>query len=109
MARVRLGNFNRTFDAREVGDLDTYQAVEAAKGLRSSGFQFSEAFVDRTDGLIIVGRDGSWHFTTTICGYGGTGPMATAEILELFGFGVKADILKDIDHGGDNAKFSFKK
>lgn len=109
LQQVRLRNSGKTFNAIKAFDKSSYAAVASAKELLVQRKSFSSATVDRFDGLVLVGPDGNWHFATALCGYRGSGPMATAEILELFGFGKKDDILWLITNGDDHATFSFSK
>ena len=109
MQEVRLRNSGKTFNVIKAFDKSTYGAVASAKILLSQRKTFSSATVDRFDGLVLAGPDGNWHFATAICGYSGNGPVATAVILELFGFGKKDDVLRTISSGGDSATFSFSK
>ena len=109
MTRVTLRNSGRTFNVTPVSDKSTGEAIVQAKAIAADGGTFSEAVVDRFDGLVIVGRDASWHFNTPICGYSGTGPMTTAIILELFGFGNKAKIFDEINTGDNHATYTFNK
>lgn len=103
---------------------DTYtgQALEIARGLKDKfGDRVYRAEVDRVDGLLIYWEtvigfelgDGSHprghHFVTPICGYGGSGPTATSQILEMFGFGTQEDLLSQINFGGDMAYFTFSR
>jgi hypothetical protein len=92
-----------------VVDKSTDEAIEQAKIIAAKGDTFSEAVVDRFDGLVVVGREASWHFVSPICGYSGSGPMATATILELFGFGKKAKIFEEINTGDNHASYTFTK
>lgn len=95
----RTATVNIDGDAYEVnpaGDQSTFQAIEITYRLISEGLDFSTARVDRQNGLLLLGESGNWYFTTPLCGYGGAGPDATAEILELLGFGTKAEILAQV-------------
>lgn len=93
----------------EVGDRSTDEALEKAEQLMIRGVTFNRADVDRFGGLFLYGPDGTWHFRTPLCGYGGTGPHATADILAIFGFGDHKEILQRISHGGDAAHFTFNR
>jgi len=106
---VALRNHGIELRATKVNDTYTGQAIDFAEGLKSKGRQFHQAYVDRFDGLVLVGTSGSYHFATPLCGYGGTGPNATATILEMFGFGKHADIMKQIDHGDDRGRAEFRR
>ena len=100
----------------------TGEALEIARSLKEQhGDHVYRAEVDRIDGLIIywqtqadfelnpMGETRGHHFVTPLCGYTGSGPIATAQILEIFGFGNKDDLLKQINFGGENAYFTFSK
>ena len=91
----------------EANDRDTYEAEKFAKKLHSDGERFTGAVVSRFSGLTLLSRTKRVHFKTPLCGYSGTGPQTTATILELFGFGGRAEILKRISTGGDSASFRF--
>lgn len=103
---------------------DTYtgEAIEIAKVVKEKyGDRVYRAEIDRFDGLILYWMDeldyemGSsseprgWHFVTPICGYTGSGPTASAEILEMFGFGPKDELLQQINFGDNQAYFTFSK
>lgn len=102
---------------------DTYtgEALAIAKEVHDRyGSRVYRAEIDRFDGLILYWADeynyeaGSaeprgWHFVTPICGYTGSGPIATAEILEMFGFGQKNELLEQINFGDNQAYFTFSK
>jgi len=109
MASVMLRNLGITVEATEIDDLSTDQALEHAGLLYDQGVRFDQAHVDRFDGLVLIGRtpEKSFHYRTPLCGYNGTGPMTTAIILELFGFGDRSEILNRISTGDDRAKASF--
>lgn len=113
MSTVMLRNHNMTLSGVEaVGDTYTDQAVVMAGALAAlHRDQVTTAHVDRFDGLVLLGDEPglAWHFTTTLCGYGGTGPRATAEILEIFGFGEQKDLFRQLSYGGDHARASFYK
>jgi len=107
MTRVTLRNSGRTFNVTPVSDKSTGEAIAQAKTIIAKGGTFSEAVVDRFDGLVVVGQGTTWHFNTAICGYVGEGPTTTATILELFGFGKKAKILERINTGDNRATYTF--
>ena len=103
---------------------DTYtgEALRLAAGIASLyGDRVYRAEVDRIDGLIVYWMDESdyrtsgrreprgWHFVTPICGYTGSGPIATAEILEMLVFGSKDELLRQINFGDNLAYFTFSK
>lgn len=107
VATVTLRNHGITVEAEEVGDTYTERALEFATKLHDDGTTFDKALVDRFDRLVLTGPSGSYHFGTPLCGYGGTGPMTTLIILELFGFGSSAELASKIHEGGDMAKAKF--
>ena len=111
MTLIVLGNHARTVDATEVGDLDTQQALAHAASLHEQGVEFREALVDRFDGLVLVGDEpqSSYHYRTPLCGYVGSGPMATTVILEMFGFGTHEEIMNKISTGDDKAYALFRR
>lgn len=112
MSTVMLRNHNEVFsNIEEVGDTYTGEAIAVARELAGRYRDLiTVAHVDRFDGLVVLGPTSyGWRFTTPICGYGGTGPMASAEILEIFGFGPKEELFRELNHGGDKAKASFSK
>lgn len=103
--------------------VDTYtgEALEVATEVHERyGDRVYRAEIDRRDGMIVYWMSetdfelGSsslrgWHFVTPICGYTGSGPMAAAKILEMFGFGPKDEMLEQINFGDDQAYFTFSK
>ena len=107
MTQVKLRNSGRTFNVTPVYDESTGEAIAQAKTIAAKGDTFSEAVVDRFDGLVVVGRATTWHFNTAICGYVGDGPTTAATILELFGFGKKSEILERINTGDNRATHTF--
>lgn len=97
---VRVGYMSFT-RVESANDQSSYEATEAAKKLRASGFRAQRARVERIDGLVLLaGPMESWtpgvHFKFATCGHRGSGPIATAEILALFGFGDKASLMQHI-------------
>lgn len=103
-------------------DRSSFEAVHVAESLMEKyGPLVYRAEVDRFDGLIIYWTDSvafelgssdeprGHHFVTAICGYSGSGPIATARILEMFGFGRKDELLEQINFGGDHAYFTFSR
>lgn len=97
MTSVRIGYMAFT-NLEEAGDRDSFEAKRLAEQLRASGFRPRSARVERNDGLALLGgtmepSTPGHHFRHAVCGFNGTGPIITAEILELFGFGTKADLL----------------
>ena len=103
-------------------DKYTGDALRIARNLKEQyGDRVYRAEIDRFDGLIIywqnegdfelnpIGDARGHHFVTPICGYMGSGPMASAQILELFGFGSKDEMLKQIHFGDNHAYFTFSK
>lgn len=86
LTSVRLRSLNQTFPATPGGDGDTREAIEAAKEV-AEHFVIVEAHVDRFDGLVLVDESGTcFHWRTPLCGYTGSGPLATVEILVACGF-----------------------
>ena len=87
---VRIGS--HTFARIQPGsDRDTLEALANARALKASGHEFTAAFVHRFDGLVLIEGEVTntatgHHFRTPLCGYEGTGPRATVEILEMFDF-----------------------
>lgn len=76
----------------EAGDLDTMEAV--AKATAEVHRSWRTADVYRFNGLTVTDSEGrGLHFQTALCGYIGSGPNATATILELLGFGEKDALL----------------
>ena len=73
-----------------------------------------KAVVDRFDGLLLVfhvsgGADVTYHIRHALAGYAGTGTIATATILEIFGFGRYDQLFVQISQGGSSAHFIFVK
>lgn len=106
---VRLRNHGISVEAERVDDHITAQALEFAGNLFNQGSTFTRALIDRFDGLVLIGPDGNYHFTTPVCGYDGDGTRTAAIIVELFGFGDGASIMARINHGGDGAKAEFNR
>lgn len=105
---VTLRNHGESMIANEVGDTYTDEAIDKARELHAQGVTFTRAYVDRFDGLVLLGpQEDAWHFQTTLCGYAGTGPTTTARILELFEFGTVQDLTPRLVVGGDSAKETF--
>ena len=80
----------------EMGDRDSYESVELYHEWAAAhpNIHWTEASVDRYDGLMLSGVDSTnpadqvgLHFACALCGYGGSGPIATVDILEVAGFG----------------------
>lgn len=98
-------------------DMDTEQALMAAQQLLDTfGKDVAVmAVVDRFDGLALIFAQPNlsawhgWHFNSPICGYVGAGPITSARILALFGFGAYDDIFDRITEGGSSANFTFTK
>lgn len=89
-------------------DKSSSEAMSCADALFSQmPYKFSDAIVDRFDGLVLFSpkNEYGFHFVNANCGYYGQGPMATAQILDLFGFGIYEYILAKISSGGDTAYF----
>ena len=112
MGSTRLYGVNKGFDTT------TDLALDIAKlSLRWFG-HLDTAIVDRFDGLALFSREyasdsrledsvNGIHFRSALCGYGGTGVMTAAMILELFGFGEYDEILRPIEVGGNTARYEF--
>ena len=84
---VMLVHGKYEIEVKEVNDLSTDEAIAFARKLRDDdGVTAEAAYVDRIDGLVLVTHIGSWHFQTPLCGHDGSGPSASHEILEIFGF-----------------------
>lgn len=111
MATVTLTNHGGTFEATPIHDKHLSDAIELAQLLKSAGYTFTQAHVDRADGLIVFGHIGSnmgsWYFWYPRCGDRDPATNATARILELLGFGEYADIMEVIIHGGERAHYTF--
>lgn len=116
--RLSVSLRSKTFAGIQLGD-DTYsdEALSQAEDLvEKFGDEIcAEALVDRFGGLVLVFSEpnvtpwAGWHFQTAICGYNGAGPITSARILALFGFGAYGDIFERISHGGNDANFTFTK
>lgn len=98
MATVILRNHGISIDAEPVGDTITKEALEFAGRLHDAGAVFNKAYVDRLDGLVLIGPAGAYHFSTPLCGYDGDGPRTAAIILELFDFVTGAGIMSQINN-----------
>ena len=117
--RVTVQLRGKTYEGVEPGEDDsTEEALTAAHDLierRFGPLVCITAIVDRFDGLVLVFGQSvastwpGWHFRTATCGYVGSGPIASARILELFGFGTYAEIFALISVGSDDANFEFTK
>ena len=99
--------------AYEAGDLTSDHGVEIFRAWKKSlpGYDWTRAVVDRYDGLTLFTDDefsASLHFVNALCGYGGSGPHATAEILHEAGFGELGELLGTVSSGA-NTKLSFTK
>jgi len=105
MFELTFPDTGRVVKATEAGDTSSFDAVTIAKELKAKGLVIDHAGVDRLEGLVLVASRRAWRFKNAICGYGGNGPQATAEILELFGFGKKADIMRIIDDRNKSRHF----
>lgn len=94
-------------------DEGTDEALETARVLAvTHKHRVLNATVDRQNGLLLVfssSRPCGWHFQSPLCGYEGSGPQAAAQILEMFGFGTAEDILAEIKHGDNSARYTFEK
>ena len=97
---VRIGK--RTLNSVDpASDRDTLEAVQNARALKQAGFEFTTALVHRFDGLVLLevseeSNPNGHHFRTPLCGYEGTGPRATVEILEMFGFGNEITLYDEV-------------
>lgn len=89
-------------------DKSSYEALKVAEKLfMANKYKYTEAIIDRFDGMVLLcpkDQTGQ-HFVTAICGYYGSGPMVSAQILEMFGFGDYDYTLAKIAQGGDMASF----
>jgi hypothetical protein len=89
----------------EANDLTPDMAIAIAKVWKQTvpDYQWCEADIKRFDGLTLKSTKGvELHFGSTLCGYNGDAVMATATILELFGFGTYRTIMFEISYA-DNA------
>ena len=98
MFELAFPSLGRSVPAYEANDKDSTEALAIAKELHAKGLTVSHVGVDRFEGLVLVGSQEAWRFQHAICSFGGEGPQTTAEILELFGFGTKANIMKVISN-----------
>lgn len=86
---VRVGSV--LFENIEEGeDNSSFDSLDKAKDLKSRGFRPVSARVSRMDGLVLLTgpmnhRSEGVHFKSAICGFSGTGPRHTVEILQMFG------------------------
>lgn len=109
-------------DVHPGNDMSTDMAISVAEAIARvfRGEYYTDAIVDREDGLVVFGgyvdapsfhkrNKRGWHFASALCGYGGAGSHATATILELFGFGHHDSIFRQIQHGGDHVQYHFRK
>jgi hypothetical protein len=114
---LELGS-NRLYGVNKGFDTTTDLALDIAKVSLRWFNHFDAAIVDRFDGLTIFNREhasdpylegsvNGLNFRTALCGYGGTGVVTSAVILELFGFGDRMQILHEISVGGDTAHYEF--
>lgn len=90
-------------------DRDTLEAIDRVRSLPNKSM-YPVAFVDRYEGLLLlqgpaIPSTPGIHLQTPLCGYEGTGPRATAEILALLGFG-EADDLYHRLKTGNNHRFT---
>ena len=89
-------------------DKSSFEAIEIALRLFDKNkYKYTEAIIDRFDGMVLLcPKDQTgYHFVTAICGYYGAGPIASAQILDMFGFGQYEYTLAKISNGGDMAYF----
>ena len=98
MFELMFPDIGRRVQAYEADDKSSFEAVDIAKELHGKGLVVSLAGVDRFEGLVLAGPQEAWRFKHAICSFNGTGPKASAEILELFGFGNRVKILKVISN-----------
>ena len=87
-------------------DRDTNEAVERVRSLPNKRM-YPVAFVDRYEGLLLLQGPAApstpgLHLQTPLCGYEGTGPRATAEILALLGFGEIDDLYAQLKTGNNH-------
>ena len=108
MFELTFPETGRTIKANEAGDTSSFDALVIAKELKAKGLVVIHAGVDRFEGLVLVGSRRAWRFKNAICSFDGTGPQTTAEILELFGFGKKADTMKVISNQ-NQSRYFFKR
>jgi hypothetical protein len=120
MSVISLGNYPaRLFDVEESDATDSYDAVRKAKAfidkISSEGGFINEAIVSRDgfDGMVLISDTGkTMRFMHLNCGYSGTGPSCSSEVLVHAGFGngrSRSEVLDMIAHGGDEAVASFHK
>ena len=94
----------------EMNDRYSDESVELYREWAAAhpNIRWTEASVDRYDGLMLSGVDSTnpadqvgLHFACALCGYGGSGPIATVDILEVAGFGprerLEAIVFKQTD------------
>ena len=89
-------------------DKSSFEALDVAEKLFAKNkFKYTEALIDRFDGMVLLCPEEQigHHFVTAICGYYGSGPMASAQILDMFGFGQYEYLLAKIATGGDMSNF----
>lgn len=91
----------------EVLDSSHHGAIRLAKLYDSC--DWTAAIVDGKWGLFLVddNRDTPFviHFQTPVCGFRGPATNAAAEILALYCFGTKEEILESICFDGDTSRF----
>ena len=101
-------------DVEEGRDTWSDEAVQHASELyeRIGSDTCTLAVVDRKDGLMLfftpsdADKPVAHHFKCALAGYTGNGVIASAKILEMFGFGTYDDIFQRISHGGDRARYT---
>jgi len=109
-------------DVKPLDDTSTDEALRFAREIAGSIDMdiVTDAIIDGRDGLVVLYGDRvdptpdfhelrGWHFSSPLCGYGGAGPNASAIILELFGFGNRSEIFQQINHGGEDSNWHFRK
>lgn len=82
-----MDSFSSPYHVIEINEDTSFDAVRRFRHFK--GFDWSKAVVDRYDGLTLFAAEEpvAIHFRTALCGYKGSGPAATIEILEAAGFG----------------------
>jgi len=110
------GHEDLGFEILEGSDRSGEEAESFARELydKIGSNDCSDAIVDRIDGLVLIfrlpgGGVSTHHFRSATAGFLGGGSITAARILELFGFGAKADLLDQVATGGETAQFVFKK
>ena len=96
----------------EVNNVSSDLDIELFRGWQrgAPGFDCVRAEVDRYNGLTLYtapnnGYTTGLHFSCSLCGYTGMGPVATAIILEEAGFGT-IEALEEIIYNQQSATFT---